>query len=56
MREKQGEVPPDIQALLDESDRACREAEKVRAQVERAMNQDPFWPDRRDPSRPDEKH
>jgi hypothetical protein len=36
-----------IQHLLERADEVCRESERLRADVERAMRRRDFWPDRR---------
>lgn len=41
-----------IRALIDEVDRLCREAERVKDDADRAMKRDAFWPERRKSHRP----
>ena len=37
----------DVHNMIRDVDEVCREAERVRAQVEKSMNRQAFWPDRR---------
>jgi hypothetical protein len=41
--------PDDIRAILDQLSQTIRDAESVRAHVERSLRRPAFWPDRRAP-------
>ena len=43
--------PEHIRALLDEADRVCAQAEVETRRLEKALQQPPFWPERRRPRR-----
>ena len=43
--------PEDVRAILDQLNQTIRDAESVRAHVERSLRRPAFWPDRRVPKR-----
>ena len=43
--------PDDVRAILDQLNQTIRDAESVRAHVERTLRRPAFWPDRRVPKR-----